>query len=57
LVKHGEVDGCTNRCLDRATPSKYRAEVSVDDAISHAIGKGWIVADGDRYRPGESQPA
>jgi hypothetical protein len=54
--KHDDPDGCASRCLHRATTSKYRAEVSVDDAIVHAIAKGWIQVDGDRYRPGESRP-
>lgn len=49
--------GCKRRCLTRAVPGKYRDHVTIDAAIDAATEAGWIVVDGDTYRPGSSRPA
>lgn len=55
-VHRDKCEGCARRCVSRSTPGKYRAVVTIDDAIDEAAGQGWIVVDGDEIRPGESRP-
>jgi hypothetical protein len=54
-AKHGAEAGCTRRCITqrfgRRTPEQR------DAAIAEALDMGWIDADADRYRPGQSSPA
>lgn len=49
--------GCRHRCASRATPGKYRAVVTIDDAIAQAVALGWITTNGDTIQPGKAKPA
>jgi hypothetical protein len=45
-----------SRTLHAAVNSKYRKAASFDDMLAMAVERGWIVADGDGWRAGDSRP-
>jgi hypothetical protein len=47
---------CTRRCLSQALAGRDREHTTVDEATEGAVSQGWLVAEGDRFRPGESKP-
>lgn len=53
----GTSESVTRAELSRAASSRMKALASVDEMLAHAIAEGWLEADGDRYRPGRSQPS
>jgi len=42
--------------LVRTTSAKARQTANVDDAIDHAVDRGWLRRDGDGYTAGDSRP-
>lgn len=57
-VHRGKCEGgCRRRCLTQATRSTDRKEATLEEAIGEAEAEGWIFADGDLWRPGETRPA
>lgn len=54
----GDHDGgpCVQRCLSRAIASKHRQLVTVDEVVDRAIADGYIVRDGDGFKPGRVSP-
>lgn len=55
--KDGCDGGCRRRCVTQATASKHRQLATVDDAMDEAVGRGWIIRDGDTIARGETRPA
>lgn len=48
--------GCTRSCCTRATKSTHRLHATIDEALDHAAGHGWIATDGDLILPGTECP-
>lgn len=56
-VHRATCDGpCTRRCAARATAGRDRQSATIDDALEHAVNRGWIVERDGTIRPGESRP-
>lgn len=53
---HKAGGAASKRDLMGAAASKHKTLVSVDDMIAHAEQKGWIVPEGDGWKPGDSRP-
>lgn len=55
--KHEPGDGCTARCFTRALRDYADRSTIRDPAWDYADGESWIEERGDRWFPGQSQPA
>jgi len=44
------------RHLTMATAARWRARVSIDDALEYAVERNWLTPDGSKFRAGESIP-
>lgn len=55
--RDGSDEPIPRRLLSQAMASKHKALVSVDAVLAVAVTEGWIIPDGDGYRPGGSRPS